>query len=270
MEPLINSKPIIWGSHDLTPDYQSRWGIGAANIWLKQVATELWVCTEYDSDRSQLNRNENDAPPDSVWTRWALTEARTQVNLQPVLPDRSVVLKPEFPFRIIKKTAALIYVRLPVWVRISINAPQPLTLIDIPTIILSNTWFGTMTEGELCYWLITGARRQIDQPLLRPHQAICPVHIVNEADEELVVEKICLRVNKLSLFEFDGQLWSDTTKVTFRGPQNISDVEVSGQPPLPAKTAKLITAPHDPQKRHFSARTFINKLEEISGIDFRI
>ena len=42
--------------------------------------------------------------------------------------------------------------------------------------------------------------------------AISPHQLINTSEEDLLIEKICLRVNYLSLFSSDEQLWSDENK----------------------------------------------------------
>ena len=75
------------------------------------------------------------------------------------------------------------------------------------------------------------------------------------------VEKICLRVGSLSLFYDDTQLWSDETKIFYKGKSESSQIKVSGVPPSEAPSAKLIASPRKPEKHSVVAKTFASLID---------
>jgi hypothetical protein len=217
-----------------------------------------------DSDEAATEAP-NALPENITWSRWALESACQEIRLVPLFPDRPVVVKPESAFRVTTGAQARIYVRVPLWVRIEPAIPESMPLVEIPTIVLSNTWFGTFTNGELCYWISSGARMQIEPDPSRPFLAICPIQIINRADEELYVEKLCLRVGKLSLFNQGGQLWADETRIIHKGGDEASRIEISGRAPREAGEAELVSPPREADKNGFAARTFTT-LKDLPGL----
>ena len=246
----------IWDQYDIPSEETLYWHCGPIRIWCKTISGELWIANK-NIEIDQGADNEPIPPPEDIsWSRYALQKNYQKMRFVPLFPNRPVVVKVEFPFYLTKDAEAEIYTRVPLWVRIDIVGTKNLSLFEVPTIKLSNTWFGTFTEGELCYWLSSGARRTIEPDSSRPYLAICPIHMINTAEEDLSVEKICLRVSNLSLFYDGAQLWSDETKVFYRGSKEVSRIDVTGKPPPNAPSSQLITSPRSSLQKGLVKKTF--------------
>lgn len=261
----MNFKAESWGQALTLNESPAGWAFGALHLWCKKISDELWLAFRY----SEVEGEKTQAPQhdDLTWSRWVLKSRDSKIRCVPVFPDRPLVVKPEYPFRIIKGSRARIYVQVPVWIRIEQAGRKPVTITDIPTVILSKTWFGTPTEGEHCYWMPSSTRRQIEPQAMKPFATICPVHIINSSNDELLVEKLALRVERLSIFKLADQLWSDETRVTYRGSGAVSKIDMSGKAPVEAKQAVLLSEPRRPAGKGFAARTFMS-LKDIPGLSF--
>lgn len=255
----------IWGQHEIAENEICTWNVGPLQIWCKRTEKEMQLAYKhYEEDEGQERMPEN--PEELVWIRWASEKKQDKIEFVPVLPDRPLVVKPESPFWLTRSIKANIYVRIPVWVQINLaGRKKAKPMMEIPSIILSNTWFGTFFEGELSYWISTGARRKIDPDPQRPFLAICPIQLTNSSDEDLLVEKICLRVENHSLFILESQLWTDLNKIVYKGESEVSQVQVSGTPPGEAKGADLISYPRSPQKKNLVAKTFAS-IKDLPGL----
>jgi len=249
-----------WGRHTLPEIGEKSLRIGPRRLRMIFRDSEIRIAVE-DDFRTAL--------PDAAWTRWATPGGEREIMLQPVFPDRAVVLEPEQPFHLLPRASARIYVRVPLWIRIQLPlAASPtatLLLEETPTVSLSDTWWGGMAEGELAYWLTTTARREMRPELFQPHLAVCPLLVTNGANADLRVEKLSLRVAHLSLFAREGELWSDECRVSWQGEGEESRVAVGGQPPAEAPDAVAVTAPRAPVQRGLRARTF-GRLATLSGL----
>jgi hypothetical protein len=201
----------------------------------------------------------------SDWHRWTCSQKKPVVDIKPVFPDIPVVVKPESPFRVAEDAEALLFVRVPVWIRVTLLGKPPTHLLEIPAVTLSKTWFGQFDQGDLCYWISSGGRHHIEPDPGRPYMAICPIRIIDKAPEDLDVQKICLRVPNLSLFWDDGQLWADETIMTYVGKSEISQVRVSGEPPSQVAKAPLISEPRIRIRKTFSASSFAT-FRDLPGV----
>jgi len=129
-------------------------------------------------------------------------------------------------------------------------------LDELPLSPLSDTWWGSLSHGELAYWLPTTARREMRPQLWSPHLAACPLVMVNRAPEELRVEKLAFGVSHLSIFESEGRFWADESSVTYLGDGDETRVEMAGSPPREAPEGRLVARPRAPAVRGMHARTF--------------
>ncbi|RMI15118.1 MAG: DUF432 domain-containing protein [Calditrichaeota bacterium] len=254
-----------WKAYPLPGDDPLFIRIGSLHLWIRSTTDELWLAYRHQESANGAEATSEPSafpvPEDLQWHRWTFSHKSFEFHLRPIFPDLPVVVKPEYPFRVTPEVRTKIYIRVPLWVQVRL---KDTVITEIPSVVLSHTWFGSFTDGELCYWISSAARKKIDPDPTRPFLAICPVHIRNRSDEELLVEKICLRVKWLSLYLLEDQLWANEARVNYRGRESVSEIEVFRRPPPEAPGAKLITPPRE-ESRSFAAKTFAS-LKELPGL----
>lgn len=260
--------PPPWGHHDLPEGEERQVRLGPLELRLRRVGEEIWLSWTRTDDPAgggaDSTSREPGADEEVEWSRWAVPGGTTGVHLHPAFPDRALVVEPEQTFHLVRGARIRIYVRVPLQVAVGLPAPSPVTLVEIPTVILSDTWFGDLTEGELAYALHTSARRSLQPDVFAPHLAICSLRLGNEVVDQLAVKKLCLRVAHLSLFVRGRELWSDETRVRYRGEDEESEIRITGKAPPDAPEAVRVMPPRIPLQRGFTARTFA-RLAEFSG-----
>jgi hypothetical protein len=165
-------------------------------------------------------------------------------------------------FRLVPQSEARIYVRVPLWVKVEVAGAKERKVVETPTTILSKTWWGSFSGGELGYWIRSSARRE---PLVDPERwflAICPMRIVNAADEELNVEKIMLCVAGLTLYRDEGgQIWSSLSNIRYRGGVQFTQIDVANGAPQECREGREVAPPRQPAKRSLVGKTFGELLE---------
>lgn len=248
-----------WGEHDLEGSGLVTIPVGPVRLHLEAVAGEIRAAWERSAALEGPWEEEAwvQDPGELEWTRWAPGRWTGRVALAPAFPDRPVVVTPADPFHLMGGAEARIYVRLPLWIELqAVDQNGTVPIASIPTSEWSDTWWGTPEEGELCYWLRSRARRAITEILFHPHMVICPLDLVNRSSDDLLVDKIALRVEYLSLYVQDGATWSDATRVRYQGEAEGSRLEMAGRPPREAPQAALLAPARVKMGRGFSARTF--------------
>lgn len=243
-EPVVDalSGGAVWGQHRV--DGETRLVVGPMELRLRIQSGELWI-----AGRGKVGA----LPLD--WTRWVGPHS-DQVIVLPTLPDRPVVVAPESPFRLVPGANARIFVRIPLCVRIALAEIPDTPLLEAPTIVMSDTWWGDHASGDLAYWLPTTARRHVSDDLFEPHVLMCPMEIANRSDEVLSVEKLLVRVKYMPVFRDGAKLWSAETRVTYEAAEEGSGVEVGDEPPLEAGDAELLSPPRERSERGLRGRTF--------------
>lgn len=258
---LTNDGP--WGEKAFLENEVEQVTVGDLRLYFRKAGGEVLVASCY------RNPADNAFPPrpedDAKWSRWVRRGENSLVTIQPAFPDRSLVVKPDMPFRLVKGAQTKIYVSVPVWVVVSVDGARGERLLAVPTEVLSNTWFGTLKEGELCYWHSSGFRREVTPGSYREDRIICPLRIYNQSAADFPVEKICLRLENYSLYHDGHQLWSDEIRISYKGPESISQVKVVGKAPDEAPEARLLASPLKEMKKSFTAKTF-SSIREFSGL----
>jgi hypothetical protein len=268
-----------WGLLDLPEGEIQAIRLGPRDFWIVARDGEIWVAlgpvgapAESGATTAEGKPQAPEPPQGTEWARWATPGGESQIVLRPALPERTLVIQPELPFRLLPRAEARVFVRVPLSVRVELPPPAgeggsgagPL-LTQFATFVLSDTWWGDVMDGELAYWVPTTARRVLRPELHQPHLAVCPLNLINRSGTELGVEKLALRVAHLSLFDWEGAgLWGDETRVTYQGSSEGSQVEMSGQAPPESLGGRLVVPPREPLQRGIRARTF-DRLRSFSS-----
>ena len=252
-----NVAPTPWREYHLEGGETQSVVIGPLRIDLRRENGEIWIAWSRSVDGESA-----DAP--SEWVRWAAPGVEGSVTLRPTLPDRALVVAPEVSFNLAPHSEARIYVRVPLVAQIVLGDRAQTVLREVPTIVMSNTWWGDFVGGELCYWLPTTARRTLEPEHFLSHLVACPVNIENRSESVLEAEKSAVRVAYLSIFGEEGRLWADETRVVYSGDEEGSEIDMLGEAPAEAPGAVLIAPPRQRGGRGFRARTFA-RLKSLSG-----
>jgi hypothetical protein len=243
----------IWGTHKLAGGKILKFHLGDLYLWLRYDSLELRVAHTYHKEVNMA---------DALWTRWIINEQPVVINLYPLMPDRSIIVKPENSFNLLAGSRVQIYVKIPLWIGVQVGNK---TLVEIPSVILSNTWFGNFFEGELCYWISTGARLKLNRVKQKNYLAIAPVQLINNSDDDLPVEQLCLQVPNLTLFIDQDTIWTDDLEISFKGLNTGSELKLSNKAPKESQSAKRISKARKKEKSGLKAKAF-SSLKDLPGI----
>lgn len=250
--------PFDWGVHTLAEDGRMEVAIGPLELEVVRTAGEIRIARHHKGTPRP--------PRESKWVRWVPAPDWTgEIALTPALPGRPVVVRPDNEFRLTQGSEARIYVRVPLDVEIEALGPHRASLLRIPTRVLSDTWWGSTEEGELHYYLDTKARRAMADSEFLEHLAVCPVQLANASTEDLPVERVALHTEYLTLYRDGTRIWSDETRVRYRGDDEESSVRVGGAPPPEAPEAEQVRKARERMSRGFSARTFARIRSSLLG-----
>lgn len=254
----------LWGDHPVpAPGETRRLDVGPLTLWLRGAAGGLWIAHTRSSESWEPDRS---MPEDVPWSRWALHEGQRYLHVSPVFPDRPLVVKPEHASTLMRRASSRIYMRVPVWVRVeAMDQPggRRALLTEIPTMALSETWWGDFRDGELAYWLVIKSRTELTPDLFESHLVITAVQLDNLSEDDLQVEKLSLRVEHLSIFEKEGWLWGEEVRVEYHGEDEGTVIRMNDLPPAEAAGAREIS-PARLQGKSLRARTFA-RLRALSG-----
>ncbi len=232
--------------------------VGPLTLWLRRTADEWHLATRRGIETESGNGPAPDEaePEDNAWLRWTVGDETSMFRLLPTMPDRPVVVRPESPVAVPPSREALLLVSIPVWVRITAGAEQRFVLREEPSAFMSPTWFGDPLSGELCYALRTRARRSVTPADARAHRAVCPVRVHNGWSAPLQFDRLCIPVDHLSVYTSATQLWTNEVQVTFRGPDEPSQVDCAVGAPAIEPIVGILSEPRSPTARSQLRRSF--------------
>jgi hypothetical protein len=207
---------------------------------------------------------EEPCPEGLTWTRY-ITTADDRVEVEPVLPDRPVVVRPASPIVILPGRWGRFFFRVPLWARFTSTAVGRRTpMAEVPSRKLASIWFGTIGSGELCYPIEAPLQRTVEQLELDPSFAVCEITIRNGSRERLQFERICVHVEYMRLYEAGSRLWTNEVRVVFRGSEQISQLTFLPGPPSSAQDAIEVTDSRIPPESDLLKRSFA-LIREITG-----
>ncbi|MDA0838229.1 MAG: DUF432 domain-containing protein [Planctomycetota bacterium] len=255
-----------WQPQQIPEDSITHWQIGPLKIWIKRLGNEWQIAYQREVEAEEvLIPASTDVPvPENLgWTRWVTAGGDDTLKFVPVMPDRPVIVRPESPMRFPTGTDAVFYASVPIWIRVTVGKEHPVTLCEIPSVVLSNTWLGDQMQGELCYSMRTSARRSIASIPIRPHRASSTVLIHNDAEAELEFTRLSIRVQHLNIYWMDNRLWSNKVHVVFQDGENGAKLDYESKAPGSdgAVPVSQMSTAREPIKKSIFRKTFLDLKE---------
>lgn len=257
--------------------------IGPNRLWVRSRRGEVRVAMETPEGTPRAVRKEADLVSEGSrlpeistddecwaqletlkWRRFAYPSPPKTIQMAPRMPDRPLILAGETQFDVRPGARVRFYVAVPVWISVRIPGADPEVLLEHPTSVLSSTWFGDFFEGEHCYWTPTRARTDPAKLPKANYLVTCPIEVINRSADPLLVDKLALRVQHVSIFLDEERLWSDETKIAYLGGGEFSKIQWSGKPPKEVKGATRLAEPLVAARKGLTAWTF-DRIGNLSG-----
>jgi len=262
----------LWEPKEIEPETWHHARIGPLDLWIKRSQADWYLTHERELNREKvqpvpepLHPARNDARVQNLtWTRWVAGEESNRVQLVPALPDRSLVIRPRYPLNVPRGKNVLFFMNIPIWVRILVGLPKTISLCELPTVVLAKTWFGDPVSGELCYSLRTRAMRDLNAVENHAYMATCPVLIQNQAPNDLDFQRICIRVEHLTVYRGGTRLWTNQVEVLFRGEELTSQIIMNRDVPGFDEAAEAICPAREPVEKSLLKRSFFF-LKSLTG-----
>lgn len=250
----------IWTPQHVKPNTSIQWDCGGVTVFVKRI-NEDWLIGSRQNDENAKEvavRNIEETPGGITWTRYALHDERSEIRFIPVMPKRPLLVKTRNQTIFPPGAKILFYVHLPIWIAPRISVEDSFFEGEpIPSIFLSDTWYGEPTHGHLCYALKTLARRRLEVFTYSPHRAICPVLIHNASEHSLDCMQILLKTRFLH-FYLDPKrwLWTNQVNVRYHGTKRFSSITYNTEPPKEMQSATLLAKAPETPPQNFFLKTF--------------
>jgi len=246
----------FWTDYTLSDNKYYHCRIGPLVIWMIKSHNELLIC-EQRIAKGDLEENWENAllkpaisknPDLDNWKRWVIGEKKNTVSLMPSLPNRPVIVRPESPIHILTGNKTCFYVSIPLSIKIISGLGN--LLVEIPTHIMSNIWFGEPISGELCYSVKSKAVTSIDNKKIKTYAAICPICIENGSPKLFNFARFAIHTEYLGVFAGDKHLWTNQIDVKLEGDEQKSIINITeNAPQIESQTIKLTESRETPSRK---------------------
>ena len=129
-------------------------------------------------------------------------------------------------------------------------------MFEIPLRELSSTWFGDPDNGILSYSLPKGSYGSLGSNNPKGYEIICPVRITNSSTGQLDFQRLCLHVDFLGIYYGQNYLYTNETRVRYKGENIISDIHYTNQPPPSVENTKQLSSPRNQEKSNVFKKSF--------------
>ncbi|MFW5927483.1 MAG: hypothetical protein ACOCSR_05460 [Wenzhouxiangella sp.] len=236
-----------WAPHEVPDGRSLRLGLGPLELVIGHDSGQWLVRVEHGPEADTAARarvSVRRGLPEDFEQRFVQAASGEQVVISPRLADRPVVIRPYQPLFLLSGQEVTLYLSTPLWLSIRAGNP-PALLREVPSVPLSDTWLGPSSrEGEICYAGKTGARQRLADLPVRPHRAITPLRIRNNAPEPLPLEKVSLPVPLLSLYgAADASLWTQRVNLVREDASDQASVRVETAAPDIGRSLELVSSP---------------------------
>ncbi len=248
----------LWNPHALACGQTLELELGSLHLWIHRGKEEWHIAHETDGaseDRYALSINEVPFDAGRSWTRWILDEKVDTIQLKPQLPDRPLIVRPEMPMCLMPKQSIQFFVGIPLWLAITFGKRQEL-VVEVPSQVLSNSWFGALTEGELCYAMKTTAKLSPENLGPNAQRVVYPLEVRNASKEKLNFVRLCLRPQYLNIYQGATRLWTNKGRVSYRGEDSWSRFVYSSAAPEFDRAARLLGNAREAMQRGALLKTF--------------
>lgn len=268
-----------WGQESFDVEQAGCWHIGPTTLWAFRTRHDWRVL--YESTGDPMQHDQHVEVP-AATERWhereeaALTDPSLTVHrhtfrdtpetltVEPVLADRSIVVRPEHPLSIPAGEEVLLYLSTPLWIRMRVG---DVILEDIPSHRPSDTWFGpSPREGELCYATRTAGRLTLSKLPMRAHRAVTPLTVRNEASENFPLERVHVPTPYLALYEsasgVNDHLWTQGLTLTRESANGNAEVSIRQGPPEGTNAMTELSRP----RKEVKSRLVVNTFRAIEGL----
>jgi hypothetical protein len=262
MSEIVRQVSPWWGNFAVPESQCASLDVGPLEIRALRGAREWTIAVERDlqaKDRVAVRVPGTWREPGPAATVSRVVSRATQETLrvQPALPDRPLVVSPPSRFASASRETVILYVRVPVWVRL-LSGDPPALMREIPTVRLRDTWSGASPrEGELGYSSEESGFHSPEEIAPAAHEAVCSVRVHNRAPTFLPLEEIRIPLPQLSLYsDSESRLWTSSVSLEREPDGDLAALHVMEESPAEAKGTARIAEPRMHVERSRIVRVF--------------
>ncbi|MEW5814842.1 MAG: hypothetical protein AB1798_05525 [Spirochaetota bacterium] len=269
----------IWEPVTIKNNETYYWHFKNVSFWIEKNDNIWQYSLEYSYETSDekdiIIAKKTRKPPDLSWNSVISSKESVSLALKPAMPDRPVVVHSLKPFKILGNTNYRFYTSIPLWLTAFSGEDTSDPLFEIPSVVMSPTWYGGATTGKLCYTSNMHFDISTDLVETSPVSAYCPIIVKNLSRQSFVIGKIAIFTDLLSVYrlprvgndievsESTTVLWTNEAQVIYLGEEKVN-ISVSEKQTWLRKNPEVVTPARLKGKDNIFKKSLI-LLKEISN-----
>ncbi len=244
----------VWQPFTLEDRQYYSWQIGNLQLHFYKEKDEFSLATEQTEEALSPVHTNNKPEEGLEWKRWIICEHFRSLQFFPVMPDRPLVVKTETPLSLLPRCHESFFISIPLWIQIVLNKKYILT--ELPTVVLSNTWFGSPFDGILAYPVKSPAATSLSSTDIKSNNVVCPLSVQNHSSENFDFVRLCVYTDNLAIFQGATHLWTNNVSVHIEGIQQAARFDVSSAKPQYESIVKTLSKPRQHPAKGLSKKIF--------------
>jgi hypothetical protein len=145
--------------------------------------------------------------------------------IAPALPAKPLVFKGT-GLNVLPGHGITLFLKIPLAFQIYFSKIQPENLLrEISYKRLSNTWFGEPDAGEPAFALGSEYFLNMEDIVINGLEAICPVNIKNSSNTMLMVQRLIIRTENITLYRNSDKIITSLVHIVHHGAEEAGSVE---------------------------------------------
>jgi hypothetical protein len=162
---------------------------------------------------------------------------------------------PEYQINLTPGKDARFFMSIPVWVQLLCGDRDGSLLAEIPSQLLSKSWFGDTLSGELCYAVTSRARRELDPDNLANYLIRSPVTLCNWGTALLELQHLYVHVEHLRVYG-GKNLWSNEVTLSYTGGEKPEMTTYADEAPSFEENCELLSEERVVYQSSFLKKSF--------------
>lgn len=235
----------LWEDISLDESVTYRWRLGKVELYVKVSGKDLYIGHNYSEQKSETEvAVESSEPQGLKWLRFILPDNKRTVRLRPALPDRPVIAEAGETIRILSKQKTHFFIPIPFWIKLYLVGGKEQLFYEVPTVKLSNTWFGPPESGALCYAYAVDFYSEL-QSALSEEIAVVPLSINNSSNSFFDLKKAAIYGNYLNIYRGKKGLLTNVETINYFSEDRVT-FELGSKKPLIEEELELFIKAREP------------------------
>jgi len=247
----------FWKKQTIENAMLYRWQFGSAVIIISRLGKTLTIHKQEIVEENIPNGHDSQTISSVPDEGTHFITDKKQLFVLPALPNQPMVMKPLTDIRIAPGMQSTIFFEVPISVQFYLGNSKPESLLmEIPLLELSQTWFGEPDNGTLGYAGNGRVLFTFQPETIQPNHALCPVKLHNFSRQVLDFQRFLLNVEQLSIYTEENYMCTNETRVTYRGEDSVSDIQIVKSKPGFSDKLKLMSPARDADTTNVFQKSF--------------